>query len=151
MVGETTKRWRAKIVAEVFLMGVGSRTFQTFLCDGCGREVIAEKGASVEGYYIEVLRVLRDTQVGSENVYACSDVCVERAVRDAVKRESLPEPERITATQELWLRGRVFNYHPDLPIYDAADETRVLGTAQELAEYKPLPPSPKPRTENLES
>ena len=24
MVGETTKRWRAKIVAEVFLMGVGS-------------------------------------------------------------------------------------------------------------------------------
>jgi len=55
-------------------MGVGSRVFQTFLCDACGREVIAEEGQSVDGYYIEVLQVLGGQQNNSENVYACSDL-----------------------------------------------------------------------------
>lgn len=124
-------------------MGVGSRTFQTFLCDACGREVIAEEGTSIDGFYIEVLRVQRGEQQGSENVYACSESCVDRAVQDALKRERLPEPQRVTATQELWLKGRVFSTS-ELPVYDARDQTRVIGTAREIADYQPTPEEPRP-------
>lgn len=118
-------------------MGVGSRQFQTFLCDACGREIIAEEGSSVDGFYLEVLRVSNGEQSNSENVYACSEMCIERAVRDALKRETLPEPQRITATQELWLKGQIFRTNPALPVYDARDETRIIGTAHEIASYKP--------------
>ena len=118
-------------------MGVGSRTFQTFLCDACGREVIAEEGSSVDGFYLEVLKVQNGEQVASENVYACSEMCIERAVRDALKREALPEPQKITATQELWLKGQIYRTNPALPVYDAKDETRIIGTAHEIASYQP--------------
>lgn len=118
-------------------MGVGSRTFQTFLCDACGREVIAEEGSSVDGFYLEVLKVQNGQQENSENVYACSEMCIERAVRDALKREALPEPQKITATQELWIKGRAFSTNPALPVYDVRDQTRVIGTAHEIANYKP--------------
>jgi len=118
-------------------MGVGSRVFQTFLCDACGREVIAEEGQSVDGYYIEVLQVLGGQQNNSENVYACSDLCVERAIRDALKREFLPPEQKITETQELWLRGQAFRTNPSLPVLDASDDTRVIGTAQVLSKPSP--------------
>lgn len=121
-------------------MGVGSRTFQTFLCDACGKEVIAEEGASVDGFYIEVLQVKNGKQVGTENVYACSDMCLETAIRDALKREALPIPAKLSATQELWLKGRKFNTPiAGLPIVDVKDETRVIGTAHEIASYQPSP------------
>lgn len=118
-------------------MGVGSRQFQTFLCDACGREIIAEEGSSVDGFYLEVLKVESGQQVGSENVFACSELCIPKAVSDALRRESLPEHQRITATQELWLKGQIFRTNPALPVYDAKDETRIIGTAHEIANYKP--------------
>lgn len=118
-------------------MGVGSRQFQTFLCDACGREIIAEEGSSVDGFYLEVLKVEHGQQVSSENVFACSEMCIPKAISDALRRESLPEHQRITATQELWLKGQVFRTNPALPVYDAQDETRIIGTAHEIANYKP--------------
>jgi hypothetical protein len=120
-------------------MGVGRREFQCFLCDGCGREVIAEDGQTVDGYFMEVLRVLGGNQVSEDNVYACSDICVERSIRDSIKRAALPEPQKLTATQELWLRGRAFNTHPGMPILDIQDETRQIGTAHEISRHKPTP------------
>lgn len=129
-------------------MGVGSRVFVTFLCDGCGREVIAEEGVTVDGFFMEVMRVLGGEQISTDNVYACSDLCVERAIRDSIKREALPEEQKITATQELWLRGQSFRTNSEIPIVDAADQTRVIGTAQEIANYRPPNPSPTKREIN---
>lgn len=118
-------------------MGVGSRTFQTFLCDACGREVIAEEGSSVDGYYIEVLKVVGGERLGTENVYACAEMCIDRAIRDALKRETLPPEKKLTATEELWLKGRSFNTNPRMAVYNAQDDTRLIGTAQEIASYQP--------------
>ena len=120
-------------------MGVGKREFHTFLCDGCGREVVAEEGETVDGFYMEVMRVLDGNQTGTDNVFACGELCVERAIRDSLKRASMSEEERLTATQELWLKGRAFNTHPGLPILDMKDETRQIGTAHEIARHKPTP------------
>lgn len=125
-------------------MGVGQRPFQTFLCDGCGREVIAEEGSAVDGYYIEVSQVRNGEDTRNDNIFACSDVCIDRAVRDAVYREKLPEEEKLSATQELWMRGRAFRTDPRLPIYDASNETRIIGTAQEIASYQPPSPTQRP-------
>jgi hypothetical protein len=128
-------------------MGVGSRVFHCFLCDACGREVIAEEGQTIDGFYIEVVRVQNGGQVGCDNVYACSDMCIEQAIRDSIKRETLPEPQKVTATQELWLKGRQFNTPVGgIPIVDVSNETRRIGTAQEIASYKP---SPQPRSSSL--
>ena len=120
-------------------MGVGSRVFVTFLCDGCGREVIAEEGATVDGYMLEALHTFRGQRVSSENIFACSDICVERAIRDGLKRASMPEEQRTSATEELWLRGRQFRTNPGIPILDMSDETRQIGTAEEIANYRPSP------------
>ena len=125
-------------------MGVGSRTFRTFLCDSCGREVVAEEDASIDGYYIEVLKVVEGRQVSEDNVYACSDMCLEGAIRDSLKRAQLPPPQKVTATQELWLRGRKFVTNPSMPILDAKDETRIIGTAHEIQNYTPQGPPPGP-------
>lgn len=113
-------------------MGVGARRFQTFLCDACGREVIAEEGVSVDGYYLDVQQVRNGNQISNENVFSCSELCIERAIRDALKRATLPEEQKLTATQELWLKGRQFATNPAMPVYDATDETRVIGTAREI-------------------
>ena len=124
-------------------MGVGSRTFQTFLCDACGKEVIAEEGTSVDGFYISVQQVAGGKNLETENVFACSAMCIDRAVRDALKRETLPPEKKLTETQELWLRGRQFATNPSIPIYDASDATRFIGTAQEIVSYRSKP-SPEP-------
>jgi len=121
-------------------MGVGKRAFECFLCDACGREIIAEEGSRIDGFFIDVTQVVRGELIGEDNVYACSDICVERAIRDSLKRATLPEEKKLTATQELWLKGRVYTTHPALPIVDVSDETRVIGTAREI-----LPPSPTKR------
>jgi len=70
--------------------------------------------------------------IGEDNVYACSDICLEQAIRDSLKRASLPDEAKLTATQELWLKGRVYSTNPALPIVDVSDETRVIGTAREI-------------------
>lgn len=121
-------------------MGVGRREFVCFLCDGCGREIIAEEGTRIDGFYLEALHVTNGEQVSDDNIYACSEMCVERAVRDALKRSLMPQEQKLTATQELWLRGRRFVTNPGIPIVDVGDETRQIGTAHELR------PSPEPRT-----
>jgi hypothetical protein len=95
------------------------------------------------------MQVQNGDQVASENVFACSMMCIQRAVCDALFRESLSEDKKLTATQELWLRGRAFLSHPELPVYDAADETRVIGTAREIERYSekdtdPLDPDWRP-------
>jgi hypothetical protein len=118
-------------------VGVGSRSFTTFLCDACGREIISEEGLNVDGYYIDVQQIRDGQQSGNENIFACSDVCLPRAIRDGLFRQTLPEQQKISATQELWMRGRKFNTDPRLPIYDAKDESRVIGTAREIAENQP--------------
>lgn len=118
-------------------MGVGSRVFRTFLCDGCGREVIAEEDSSVDGYFLEAMQEANGVQTGSENIYACSARCIEQAVRDGLRRESLPEEQKLKAIQELWLRGRIFCAHPTLPVYDAGDQLSIIGTAQEIENYVP--------------
>jgi len=120
-------------------MGVGRRTFSTYLCDACGREIISEEGHSIDGFYLEVTQVRNGEMAGEENVFACSDICLERAVRDSLKRATLPDDAKLTATQELWLKGRVFSTHPALPIVDTRDETRVIGTAREITSYQPSP------------
>lgn len=125
-------------------MGVGSRTFTTFLCDACGREIIANEGAAVDGYVIEVLQIRNGQQIHTDNVFACSEPCVEGAVRGGLKREQLPEEEKLTATQELWLKGQQFTPAPGIPIVDMRDQTHVIGTAQEIANYKPPSPRHKP-------
>jgi hypothetical protein len=106
---------------------------------------VAEEGATVDGYYMEALRVQNGEQVSEENIYACSEMCIPRAINDALKLAALPEEQKLTATQELWLRGRQFLTNPSLPILNAADETSVIGTAYEIANYKPSP-SPQPRS-----
>jgi membrane carboxypeptidase/penicillin-binding protein len=123
-------------------VGVGSRVFTTFLCDGCGREIIANEGATVDGYVIEVLQIRNGQQVHTENVFACSDRCVERAVRDSLRRETLPEDQKLTATQELWLHGQQFTPAPGIPIVDLREQTHVIGTAHEISTYEP--PEHKP-------
>ena len=107
-----------------------------FLCDSCGREVLAEEGSTVDGYYLEALQVQKGQQTSSDNIYACSEMCLEGAIRDALKRESLPEQQKVTATQELWMRGRQFLTNPELPIVDISDNTRRIGTAQDITNYK---------------
>jgi len=129
---------------EVSSVGVGSRVFRTFLCDACGREVIAEENTAVDGYFIEVLQVHKGEQIHTDNVYACSAGCVERAVRDGLKRETLPEDQKITATQELWLRGQKFTPSSGIPILDATDRTTVIGTAHEIENYRPPAQKPDP-------
>jgi membrane carboxypeptidase/penicillin-binding protein len=119
-------------------MGVGSRTFTTFLCDACGREIIANEGAAVDGYVIEVLQIRNGQQIHTDNVFACSESCVGKAVNDSLKREVLPDEQKLTATQELWLRGQQFTPAPGIPIVDMRDETHVIGTAQEIRDYKPV-------------
>jgi hypothetical protein len=123
-------------------MGVGRRAFGCFLCDACGREVIAEEGQTVDGYYIEVMHMQRGQSLGEENIYACSEMCIERAIRDALKRAAMPEEKKVTATQELWLKGRAFNTNPGIPILDVADQTRQIGTAHEIARHQPTPLDP---------
>lgn len=127
---------------EVVIVGVGSRTFQTFLCDACGREVIAEEGTSVDGFYIGVQQVANGKSLETENVYACSQMCIDRAIRDALKRETLPPEKKLTETQELWLRGRHFVTNPNIPIYDARDDTQLISTAKEISTYRPTAAEP---------
>lgn len=129
-------------------MGTGRRVFGTFLCDACGREIIAEEGITVDGFYFEIMQVRGGEQVGNDNVYACSDICIDRAVHDALKRATMTDEERLTATQELWIRGRQFATNPALPVVDVQDETRVIGTAREITKYRP--PSPEPRPDELD-
>lgn len=127
-------------------MGVGKREFQTYLCDGCGLEIVSEVGSSVDGYYIEVLQVRDGGQLGCEDIFACSDVCLPNAVNGGLRRQALPEAEKISATQELWLRGRQFSTNPSLPILDMRDESRVIGTAREIVVHQPTQPrTPVPR------
>ena len=128
------------IRAKLLGMGVSARRFETFLCDACGREIIAEEGSRIDGFYIDVTQIARGEMVGEDNVYACSDICLERAIRDSLKRATLPHEAKLTATQELWLKGRAYSTNPELPIVDVSDETRVIGTAREI-----LPPSPTKR------
>lgn len=113
-------------------MGVGSRVFGTFLCNSCGREIIAEEGQSVDGYYLEVLRVQNGEQISSENIFACSEACIHRAVRDGLSLESLPEEQKVREIQRLWERGRRLSTAPIFPVLDVSNENRVLGTAREI-------------------
>ena len=140
--------WVLCFPQEVVLVGVGSRTFQTYLCDSCGREIITDEGTVVDGYYIEVLRVQHGEQISSQNIYACSATCVASAIHDGLRREALPEQEKLTATQELWLKGQKFNTRPNIPIVDATDHTRVIGTAQEIAAYQPSTSSSRRRPQD---
>ncbi len=120
-------------------MGVGRRVFGCYLCDSCGREVIAEETQTVDGYYIEVQEVLKGETTQSENIFACSPICIEKAIRDALIREALPEDEKNKAVQELWLRGKQFSTSPEFPVLDMSNPTHQIGTAREIARHRPAP------------
>lgn len=124
-------------------MGVSKREFMVLLCDGCGREQIAEEGVSVDGYYLEAMQVQQGKNVGSDNIYACSDPCVEPAIRGSLIRESLPDKLKVQATRELWEGGRHYSTNPTMPVYDIRDVRRQIGTATDITpldqEWKPYP------------
>lgn len=84
-------------------MGVDRRPMMVYCCDSCGHETYTKEGQSQDGYFLEVLRVTDGQQVSNDNIYACSTDCVERSILDALKRTTLPDPERLTATKELQL------------------------------------------------
>ena len=120
-------------------MGVGKRVFECFLCDSCGREVIAEESQVVDGYYIEVQEVLKGETTASDNIFACSPICIEKAIRDALIRETLPEDEKARALEELWIRGKQFSTNPELPVLDMSNPTLQIGTAREIHRHRPTP------------
>ena len=83
-----------------------------YSCDSCGAESFTEEGQSQDGYFLEALREVDGQQVSNDNIYACSTKCIERAILDALKRTSLPDPERLAATKELRLHDSGSTFLP---------------------------------------
>lgn len=121
-------------------MGVYRRSMSGFLCDGCGNEIIAEEGTSVDGFFIEVQRVKDSQTVIAENVYACSSVCVSEAVRGSLVRELLSEEEKNNELYMLRMRGHK-SFHNEIPMLASAEATRPMGSTRAL---DPLNPDWKP-------